>query len=533
MPRKIILSILLLSMVSAYSLGFERYNPEKNYCGPDADVSISVPRYPAGIDFSPSCYLHDRCYSVCCQTRDRCDKDFQENLREACRAQRSGAELLSCLSTADTYYAAVAALGDVLSYGCTAEDRARMDCVCPRGNEWEFDNQPKQSGGFGGANATGLLILKPQGPKKLDLMVVLDDSSSMGEQMTIRTVVNSTDGAHNTFVFLKNGTGIGYLELNSMTKLNAAKISARSIVNSLADDERAGLVSFSSEAALEAGLGADKEALLAAIDGLETKKNTAVGEGISLATDQFGTSNQNVMILLSDGYNNAGHAKPLDAARMARQSRVKVCTVAFGDKYNERLLRQIACETGCGFYQAEDVDGLLLAFIDIHSKAKGYTEKRLEGGDVITSGGQAITYGVEINVTDSEALFLMQQEQFSDLNVELTDPAGKKVTPGYPGAFYSGPENHPEYYAISDPKPGAWKMTVVGVDVPHEIPFIVYAAAKIREPAEPDGSLLYAGLGAAAILAFLLACAVIAAAAAYALIRRKRRRMRQDGNQSP
>jgi hypothetical protein len=292
--------------LSSSVAGFERYDPNKNYCGPDADVSISVPRYPAGIDFSPACYLHDRCYSTCCLSRERCDKDFHKNLEDACRAQKTGADLLGCLSTADTYYEAVNALGDVLSYGCTAQDRARMDCVCPRGNEWEFDDQPRQPVYSGTANLSGFFLMIPPGPRGLDMMVVLDDSSSMGEQMAIRSIVNFTNGSQNTFVLLVNGTGIRYLEMNNMTKLNAAKISARSIINSLTDDERAGLVSFSSQATLEAGLGGDRQELLAAIDGLEKKKNTAVGEGMSLATDQFGTDRQNVMILLSDGYNNAG-----------------------------------------------------------------------------------------------------------------------------------------------------------------------------------------------------------------------------------
>ncbi|MFH0862894.1 MAG: phospholipase A2 [Candidatus Altiarchaeota archaeon] len=527
MFSRVVIALVAAFILSTSVSGFERYNPAKNYCGPGADVTIEVPRYPAGIDFSPSCYLHDKCYSTCCLARDKCDNNFHENLMAACRAEKSGAELLSCLSTADTYYAAVDTLGDVLSYGCTAADRSRMECVCPRGNEWEFDDAPRQYSPdivVSNANATGFLLIKPQGPIKLDLMIVLDDSGSMGDQMRIRNLVNSTNETHNTLVFLKNGTGLGYLVMNNMTKLNAAKISAKSIVNSMLDDERAGLVSFSTEATLEAGLGSSKADTLAAIDRLQKRKNTAVGEGISLATDQFGTDRENVMILLSDGYNNAGSLKPLDAARMARYSRVKVCTVAFGNAYNERLLRQIACDTGCGFYKAQDVDGLILAFTDIHAKAKGYTEKRLEGGGVITVDGQVIVYDVAVGGNDSEVIFMMQQEQFSNLDVELTDPDGKKVTLRYPGATYSSPENHPEYYIISDPKPGTWKMAVVGEDVPYEIPFVVYAAAKLKEPTVMEKGLLFAGLGLTAIIAVVAAILlVVLVVAVWIIIRRKRR----------
>jgi hypothetical protein len=174
------------------------------------------------------------------------------------------------------------------------------------------------------------------------------------------------------------------------------------------------------------------------------------------------------------------------------------------------------------------VDGLLFAFIDIHAKAKGYTEKRLESADVIILNSQAMAYVVNISENDSEAMFMMQQEQFSNLDLELTDPSGEKVTSQYPGAVYSGPNNHPEYFIVANPKPGAWRMTVVGQDVPYEIPYIVYSAAKPKEPKAKANDLLLAGLGLTAIISVIAAVllAVMVVAAMVWLMRKRGRKLK-------
>ncbi len=83
------------------------------------------------------------------------------------------------------------------------------------------------------------------------------------------------------------------------------------------------------------------------------------------------TIKSKVVILLTDGVNNAGDISPLEAAKMAKKWGIKVYTIGLGavapntffgfaqsSGLDERLLERIAAETG-GFYQrAVDADSL-------------------------------------------------------------------------------------------------------------------------------------------------------------------------------
>jgi len=120
------------------ALWYPPYNPEKNYCGPEwlqeSGYGWVVPRDPIpGFDFSPACYVHDACYSECCQngmSQADCDEQFLANMGDICSATRdellagcSGFSYLGCLAStlaryvlcinmAGTYASAVSYLGD-------------------------------------------------------------------------------------------------------------------------------------------------------------------------------------------------------------------------------------------------------------------------------------------------------------------------------------------------------------------------------------------------------------------------------------
>ncbi len=553
--------ILVFSSVD----GASKYDPTKNYCGPDADLSVSVPRDPVGVDFNPACYIHDKCYGACCKTQSYCDKEFRDNMKDFCKAERKGAALLECYSAAETYYTAVSSIGDWASYDCTEEDYKNMDCVCPRGNEWEWDDPSPYHGvlvtekPMNTSNQNVIIFTKDYKmdqpnvirlnltgfTSKLDIILVLDVSSSMGEEMLLPGTRNLTtlnilggQGMNATTILIPCTEGMNCTEDRRMKKIDAAKISAKSILNSITSDERVGIVSFASKTNLLAGLGSDKNSTTAAIDSLTEKGNTAIGQGIMSAVDEFdrasGARDKKLAILLTDGYSNAGATTPLEAARLARMSRVKVCTIGFGDKgeFNERLLREIACETECGFYHAKDANELILSFLDVHSKAEGYSTKKLEKSYTITKEGETMSFDFEIYGDDRVAKIIMQQLKFSNLDVEVYDPENRRITASDPGVTYSGAGSHPEYYIIENPKPGKWRVVIVGQDVPYDIPFVVYAATKPSDglhgeaDAKGDDTLMY-GLAAASVAFVLLlfaALAVAAFAGAYLLKRFKGRK---------
>ncbi|KIQ97781.1 VWA domain-containing protein [Lysobacter sp. A03] len=118
-------------------------------------------------------------------------------------------------------------------------------------------------------------------------------------------------------------------------------------------------------------------------------RETAIGDGIGLAVKRLVSgaedrdTGEHVLILLTDGVNNAGMLEPLKAAELARDAGVRVYTVAFGgdgamsvfgfqlpvpageDEVDEATLTRIAESTGGRFFRARDTAQLAGIYAEI------------------------------------------------------------------------------------------------------------------------------------------------------------------------
>jgi Ca-activated chloride channel family protein len=95
---------------------------------------------------------------------------------------------------------------------------------------------------------------------------------------------------------------------------------------------------------------------------------TALGDAIGLGVNLFARSTvpARTIIALTDGNDTASKVPPSDAARVARDNKIVIHTVAVGDptaagedKLDEAALKDIAVTTGGGFYRAMDRTQLL------------------------------------------------------------------------------------------------------------------------------------------------------------------------------
>jgi Mg-chelatase subunit ChlD len=128
----------------------------------------------------------------------------------------------------------------------------------------------------------------------------------------------------------------------------AAKLAARGFVARLRlPDDHAAIVGFNRTAWLALGLTGDRDALDAAIDGLAIVPGTVIDAGLRTATTELlgvrarpGTTR--VIVLLSDGLNNAGPAPVRAAASAARAGGIAIYTVGYGDGADLPLLEEVA-----------------------------------------------------------------------------------------------------------------------------------------------------------------------------------------------
>ena len=117
-------------------------------------------------------------------------------------------------------------------------------------------------------------------------------------------------------------------------RLEVAKEAAARFVQGRPND-RIGLVTFAGQAVTRAPLTLDQESLVQSIQRVEIgelAEGTAIGTALATAVHRLRASDarSRVVILLTDGVNNAGEVDPLTAAEAARALGARVYTIGVG-----------------------------------------------------------------------------------------------------------------------------------------------------------------------------------------------------------
>ncbi|HEX4888192.1 MAG TPA: VWA domain-containing protein [Luteibaculaceae bacterium] len=140
-------------------------------------------------------------------------------------------------------------------------------------------------------------------------------------------------------------------------RLESAKKVAQSFINSRPDD-RIGLVVYEGEAFTQCPLTTDHRVLRALLSEIKSgwvEGGTAVGMGLATAVNRLRNSQakSKVIILLTDGVNNAGSISPLSAAEIAKDFGIRVYTIGVGTR--GKALSPVARTMG-GQYQFDYID---------------------------------------------------------------------------------------------------------------------------------------------------------------------------------
>ena len=151
------------------------------------------------------------------------------------------------------------------------------------------------------------------------------------------------------------------LDGKQISRLAAVKAVAEDFVKRRAGD-RVGLVIFAESAYFAAPLTYDVAAISRTIDDMTigiSGRSTAIAEGLGLALKRLSQSDaaSKVIVLLSDGVNNAGDVEPNDAGSLAKRLGIRVHTIALGpsdlqtapdarDAVDTKTLASIASESG-------------------------------------------------------------------------------------------------------------------------------------------------------------------------------------------
>lgn len=217
--------------------------------------------------------------------------------------------------------------------------------------------------------AIALLVLalaRPQeGRKSMEIL-------SVGVDIILAT---DTSGSMQALDFFKGKDRVNRLEV--------VKDVVREFIANRVND-RMGMVTFGAEAFTQCPLTLDHNILLSFLDNLKigmAGDSTAIGSAIGIAVKRLKDlkAKSKIIILLTDGRNNAGNIPPLQAAEIAKTYNIKIYTIGVGTlgkapflvdsilgqqlvyqdvDLDEDTLKSIASTTGGKYFRATDRETL-------------------------------------------------------------------------------------------------------------------------------------------------------------------------------
>lgn len=226
-------------------------------------------------------------------------------------------------------------------------------------------------------------------------LALMRPQTGTGEEKSTQQVVD-------IMISLDVSGSMATLDFQPDNRLVAAKLEAKRFIEERKSD-RIGLVIFAGESFTQCPLTIDHKAILALLDQIQigmVEDGTAIGLGLANAVNRLKNSEakSKVVVLLTDGVNNAGKIDPITAAGLAAQYKIKVYTIGVGKEgfaflpvkdpvfgtrllkvqteIDEKLMGDIARKTGGRYFRAQDSRALRDIFREIDRLEK--TEIKVE-----------------------------------------------------------------------------------------------------------------------------------------------------------
>jgi Ca-activated chloride channel family protein len=272
----------------------------------------------------------------------------------------------------------------------------------------------------------GLDITVDGGPSPFNEDNVLVRIGVQGE------IVSDEDRGDATLTFVIDTSG----SMDRDDRLGLVKQSLTILVDELNDADRVAIVTYSdtSGVVLEPTQVRDRDAILDAIDGLETGGSTnlesGLREGYDLARSAFNEDGINRVIIASDGVANAGITDVDALGRFIREDAdngIDLVTVGFGlGNFNDVLMEQLA-DNGDGFY----------AYIDTLDQAEKLFEDELTSTLLTVAKNAKIQVEFDDRFVASYRLIGFENRGVRDSNFDNDDVdagelgAGHQVTAMY------------------------------------------------------------------------------------------------------
>jgi len=185
------------------------------------------------------------------------------------------------------------------------------------------------------------------------------------------------------------------------TRLDAARVAAKTFLDEVPEKFRVGVVSFATRAAVGVAPTQDRALVTTALDTLKPGEGTAIGDAVALSVRvgqpqaEGAQAPPRAILLISDGAQDGGRIDPSEAAQQAKRLGIPVYTVLVGTAdgvveeeltggykritrvpANPETLEQVAKESGGEFFAAPDAEALSRVYRELGSRLGTRKEDR-------------------------------------------------------------------------------------------------------------------------------------------------------------
>jgi hypothetical protein len=308
-------------------------------------------------------------------------------------------------------------------------------------------------------NALGRLVEQAKPGHKVPLSVIAGGLMGLPDLLQLRSQLDTYLQQHN-------------IDPSTISKLAALKVAATQLIAAVqlerdhtGADDRVGIVTFSDDSAVLAPLTPSVSGLTAAVQGLQTLGSTNMGAGLATALDLLQGQASPSIIMLTDGWNNTGMTNDevlSGPVQRAAAGKVPICAIGLGETpsdVDQQLLLSIASRTGGGYRYVDGTSPLGGDLLACHQSLAGdlLTDQRgtVHQGQVAQGEGFTMPPG-------HHRLSVTLSWPGSQLDLRVTDPSGKAVGQGYPGASITRSAGL-AVLTVTNPAAGHWGLGVAGV----------------------------------------------------------------------
>ena len=177
------------------------------------------------------------------------------------------------------------------------------------------------------------------------------------------------------------------------TRLDAARVAAKTLLDQVPEKFRVGVVSFATRAVVGVAPTEDRELVTTALDTLKPGEGTAIGDAVALSLlvgrpqTEGEEAPPRAIVVISDGAQDGGRIQPDEASQQAKKLGVPVYTVLVGTAEgvvqeqvtggyrriirvpaNPQTLEQVAKATGGEYFAAPDAEELRQVYEELGSR---------------------------------------------------------------------------------------------------------------------------------------------------------------------